>query len=49
MHLAKFSKNLLINSEKLVSLIVIALIKTIVLISLYFLGVDLATRNYIFQ
>ena len=48
MYLAKFSKNLLIDSGRLVSLIVTILIKTVVLISLYFLGVDLATRNYIF-
>ena len=49
MYLVKSSKNLLINSRRLVSLIVTILIRTIVLISLYFLGVDLATRNYIFQ
>ena len=49
MYLAKSFKNLLINSGRLVSLIITILIKTIVLISLYFLEVDLATRNYIFQ
>ena len=49
MYLVKSFKNLLINSGKLISLIVTILIRTIVLISLYFLGVDLATRNYIFQ
>ena len=49
MHLVKFSKNLLINSGKLVSLIITILIRIAALISLYFLGVNLATRNYIFQ